>query len=86
MAPCTRDRRNRFVLMAGNKGLERVSTKDGLGNACMLQDRLTHALLLLEPLQFGLVRGNDDGAYVHPPPAGRRRLKAVETLDMFEAP
>jgi len=78
----TRDGRNRFVLMLGDKGLERVVTKDGLGSAGMLQDRLKHALLLLE--QCGLVRGKDGGAYVLTP-AGRRRLKAVEALDMFEA-
>ena len=78
----TRDGRNRFVLMLGDRGLERVATKDGLGGVGMLQDRLKHALLLLE--QCGLVRGNDGGAYVLTP-AGRRRLKVVETLDMFEA-
>ncbi|NKA35765.1 hypothetical protein GO300_03824 [Ralstonia solanacearum] len=66
----TFDGRNRFVLMLGDNGLERVANQ-GLTIAGWLEDRLHHAMLLLA--QCGLIEEHDDGGYVLTT-AGRARL------------
>lgn len=66
----TFDGRNRFVLMLGDNGLERVANQ-GMTAASWLEDRLHHALLLLA--QCGLIDEHGDGGYVLTP-AGRARL------------
>ncbi|MDO3523967.1 hypothetical protein [Ralstonia pseudosolanacearum] len=66
----TYDGRNRFVLMLGDNGLERVANQ-GLTVAGWLEDRLHHALLLLA--QCGLIEEHDGGGYALTD-AGRARL------------
>ncbi|MFM0002044.1 hypothetical protein PQR57_13530 [Paraburkholderia dipogonis] len=71
----SRDGGNRFRLLNGDNGLERMSPRGELGGVRLLPDRLRHAVLLLS--QCGLLSEPVEG-YFKLTSEGLRRLKALE--------
>lgn len=71
----SRDGGNRFRLLNGDNGLERMSPRGELGSVRTLPDRLRHAILLLA--QCGLLSEPEEG-YFKLTAKGARRLKAIE--------
>lgn len=71
----SRDGGNRFRLLNGDNGLERMSPRGELGGVRLLPDRLRHAILLLA--QCGLLSEPEEG-YFKLTAEGARRLRVLE--------